>query len=279
MAYIFLIVLKDTEMKNTLITTTILFFIVTSCLWGQTYQQKLADVFLSNGPAATETTGYNFSTAFSNSGSDWELDWDETYVFDKLITYTDPNEDRSYELRMGKGGQIYSFKSNGFGEALPPQWRPSFNELGTSIADQGPSNPVVSNHGNWATWNDEVWQMVGSDQMDDEQVYNETTETFETQTKTQNIHQAGPYMNNNAHRESDLTDAPFYSPMVQSYYDAANQSFTSIYWGQSEDPSYVYNAPEGCDPCFEDPFRPSTLRHSASRSCLLRSSANLRKPK
>jgi hypothetical protein len=262
MTYAFLIVLKEAEMKKKIITTTVLFVALSSCLWSQSYKQKLADVFLGNGPAPTETAGYSFTKNYSNSGSHWELDWDETYVFDNLIQYTDPSDsNQSYEMRMGKGGQIYSFKSSGFGEALPPQWRPSFNEAGVGIVDQTyvDGDPVVSNHGNWATWNDEVWMMVGSDQMDDEQVYNNATGTFETKAKPQNIHQAGPYMNNNAHRESDLTDAPFYSPMVHSYYDETNQSFTSISWGQSEDPSYVYNAPEGCDPCFEDPFRPSTL--------------------
>ncbi|MDC1321773.1 T9SS type A sorting domain-containing protein, partial [bacterium] len=101
-----------------------------------------------------------------------------------------------------------------------------------------------SNHGNWATWNDEVWQMVGSDQND----------ILEGTKTAQNIHQAGPYMNNYTHRASDLTDEPFYSPQVNSYYDASNQSYTSVYWGQSENPDYVYDPTNT-----QDPFRPSTL--------------------
>ena len=221
----------------------------------QTYNQQLAAIFEAVGPSATETTGYNYTTAYSSSTSHWELDWDESHVFHNLISYTDPdNPHQSYELRMGKGGQIYSFKGvgvGGFGEALPPQWRPSWNASGEFIADQSPSDPIKSHHGNWATWNDEVWQMVGSDQ-------NDGLEGV-ARTKPQNIHQAGPYMNNNAHRASDLTEAPFYSPIIQSHYDEANQSFTSFYWGQSENPNYVYDNSPGCNPCAADFFRPSTL--------------------
>ena len=217
----------------------------------QSNQQQLANVFLNDGPTRSVEAGHSFDKVFSDSGSSWQLDWDETYVFDNLIEYNDPTDaSQSYEMRMGKGGQIYSFKSDGFGEALPPQWRPSFSELGNSLADQPPSDPVLPHHGNWAPWNDEVWMMVGSDQ-------NDGLDGI-ARSKPQNIHQAGSYMNNYTHRASDHTDTPSYSPMVHTYYDEADQAFTSITWGQSEDPSYVYN-PTECDPCVADSFKPSTL--------------------
>ncbi len=217
----------------------------------QSYQQKLCSIFPdTSGPTASVVGNFQYQTTFSNSGSMWEIDWNESEVFHNLITYSNPNNPyQSFELRMGKGGQVYSFKSNGFGEALPPQWRPSFDSLGASIANPGTSSPVKSHHGNWAPWNDEVWQLVASDQND----------SLGGQIKTQNIHQGGSYMNNYTHRESDLVTKPFYSPEVQYHFDSATNSYSSIYWGQSENPAYAYDSTSYCDSCFEDPFRPSVL--------------------
>ena len=244
---------------------------------GQSYKQKLTQISQTNGPQATNSGTFNFTTNYSSSNSNWQLDWNESHVFQSLMSYTDDsNTNQSYELRFGKGGQIYSLKMGGlednnqnnngalnFGEILPPQYRGSVSEQGGGLADQPPSNPVKSHHGNWAPWNDEVWQMVGSDQID--------FESNGDPNKTQNIHQAGPYMNNYAHRDSDHTEAPFYSPMVQSFYNAADESFSAIYWGQSEDPEYVVDSSnfvinDGSEHPDQvilndvtDPFRPSVL--------------------
>lgn len=233
---------------NKRIIIHLLLLIVSSI--AQSYQQQLFEVLNSGGPGATGTGIFQFDSTYTPSGSIWELDWSEEIVSNRIMSYTDPNsENRSFELRIGKGGQIFSFRSPGFGEALPPQFRPSYDESGSNISDPGMSDPVKSHHGNWAVWNDEVWQLVGSDQRD----------SLNGSAVTQNIHQAGPYMNNYAHRKSDLTDAPFYSPQVQSFFNESEQSFSSIYWGQSENPIYVYEAPYECDNCFPDLFRPSVL--------------------
>lgn len=230
------------------VSLTIL-LIVTIAL-SQTYQRELFQVLEDDGPTPTNSGSFHFDSSYVPSGSVWELDWSEDVVFNKLLRYTDPNtENCSYELRMGKGGQIYSFRSPGFGEALPPQFRPSYNESGANISDPGKSDPIKSHHGNWAVWNDEVWQLVGSDQKD----------SLSGSVKTQNIHQAGPYMNNYAHRKSDLSREPFYSPMLQSFYDENKRSYSAVFWGQSENPAYVYDAPYECDTPFPDLFRPSVL--------------------
>ena len=231
------------------IFTLIVFHSLNLC-FGQSYQEALCDVFLSGGPTPVQDGNFFYQTDYSASGSSWELDWDEINIYHSLLSYNNPDNDhQSYEMRIGKGGQIYSFKNPIFGEALPPQWRPSFDELGNRIADQIISSPVNTHHGNWAPWNDEVWQLVGSDQRD----------SINGSVKTQNIHMAGSYLNNFANRASDHTETPFYSPMVQSYYSLSDQSLTTIVWGQSENPIYVYNAPEGCDACYEELFRPSVL--------------------
>ena len=228
------------------LSLTLLFFSGKS----QSYPQKLASVFDVGVTAMPDKGTFSFDTTFSNSGSSWEIDWSEEKVFTALFKYVDASESKqSYEMRIGSGGQIYSFKNNEFGEALPPQWRPSFDENGSNTSDPGLSDPIQSNHGNWAPWNDEVWQLVGSDQRD----------VLSNRVKTKNIHQAGSYMNNYAHRPSDLTEKPFYSPTVQSFFDETNQSYTTINWGQSENPAYVYDEFSDCDVCFEDAFKPSVL--------------------
>lgn len=228
-----------------------IFIIYNNQCLAQTYKQVLCDIFSSTQePSSTSGGVFSFLQSYSPSGSKWEIDWDESVVFNKLLKYEiATNSYQSFELRMGKGGQVYSFKSKGFGEALPPQWRASYNENGQVITDQGPSNPINSHHGNWAPWVDEVWQLVGSDQKD----------SLNNLPSTKNIHQAGSYMNNYAHRASDHTVTPFYSPMIQSFYDSTTQSYTTIHWGQSESPAFVYDSTTECDVCFNPAFRPSLL--------------------
>lgn len=219
---------------------------------GQSYSQKLCDIFSSSGPLVIQSGSLSNDTSYNPSGSTWEIDWSETHVYDQVIKYDNSSPSRSYELRLGKGGQIYSYKNSGFGEALPPQWRPSFDNLGGNISDPGPSIPIASNHGNWAPWNDEVWQFVGSDQRD----------FLGGKVKTRNIHQAGSYMNNYSHRASDHINTPFYSPKVKEFSDINNGSFTGVYWIQSEDPSYVYDPWNDCDVCASDPFKPSIILYN-----------------
>ena len=98
-------------------------FLVTPQLISQNSPKGLFSVF-SEQEIATDANGsFEFSTDYSNSGSHWEIDWDESQVFLNMMKYTHPtNTNKSFELRLGKGAQVYSFKST-FGEAIPPQWR------------------------------------------------------------------------------------------------------------------------------------------------------------
>ncbi|MBT3191572.1 MAG: hypothetical protein HN341_03350 [Verrucomicrobia bacterium] len=77
-----------------------------------------------------ETT---ISSTYTPSGSLWTPGLDERNVFDLLIRH-EQDEDNSFDLRLGKGGQIYSLRSS-FGESVNPQ---KFE----------------------AHWNDGVWQPV-----------------------------------------------------------------------------------------------------------------------
>jgi cephalosporin-C deacetylase-like acetyl esterase len=79
-----------------------------------------------------------FSTRFTPSGSLWDERLDEKRVFQLEMAHAQDVE-KSFKLRMGKGGQIYSLRG-AFGESVPPSWR----------AEGGHLSP----------WNDEVWQFV-----------------------------------------------------------------------------------------------------------------------
>lgn len=231
-------------------------FLIKFQLNSQNSPKGLFSVF-SEQEITTDTNGvFSFSTMFSNSDSHWEIDWSETHVFLNMMKYTHPTDvNKSFELRLGKGGQVYSFKSN-FGEAIPPQWRQKYDENGSIVDESTPSidnGNILTEKGNWAPWVDEVWQLVNSDQND------KITEDGIENVKNRNVHQAGSYLNNYAHRESDHTEKPFYSPIVASYYDEENQEFTAVNWVQSEDPSYLYDGRSDCNPCHPDPFKPATL--------------------
>jgi hypothetical protein len=231
-------------------------FLIVPQLISQNSPKGLFSVF-SEQEIATDTNGsFEFSTDYNNSDSSWEIDWSETHVFLNMMKYTHPtNANKSFELRLGKGSQVYSFKSS-FGEAIPPQWRQKYDSNGSAVNATTPSivnGKILSEKGNWAPWVDEVWQLVNSDQND------KITENGVEKLQNRNMHQAGSYLNNYAHRSSDHTEKPFYSPIVASYYDAAKQEFTAVNWVQSEDPSYLYDGRSDCNPCNPDPFKPATL--------------------
>lgn len=222
-------------------------------------QETLFSIF-PNSPFPDNNSGvFTFSTNYSASGSHWEVDWDESFVFSNLFKFQHPtNPNQTFEMRIGKGGQVYSFKSAS-GEVMPPQWRNSFDENGNPVANTLPgivNGEVVTERGNWAPWVDEIWQLVNSDQKDSLSVNNGGTITKSIVNR--NFHQAGSYANNFAHRKSDLLQ-PFYSPILGSHYDENKQEFNLIIWPQSENPDYVYDGRSDCNDCFTDRFRANTL--------------------
>lgn len=85
-------------------------------------------------PAGTAT----ISTTYTPSGSVWDPRIDESQVFQFELA-SRQTADRSYQLRMGRGGQLYSLRG-AFGESVPPSWRDAHDDL--------------------SPWNDEVWQFV-----------------------------------------------------------------------------------------------------------------------
>ena len=98
----------------------ILFLIVIQRGLCQSYNQKITSFFQDNGLVSSNGGIFNFTTNYSSSNSTWQLDWDESHVFQSLMSYTDDfNTNQSFELRFGKGGQIYSLKMGGVEDNNP----------------------------------------------------------------------------------------------------------------------------------------------------------------
>jgi hypothetical protein len=162
---------------------------------------KLTNVFPENGLVIQDNSNFNYTLIYSNSGSAWSVPWSETNVYDALLSYTSSsNPNHSYEMRIGKGGQIYSFITSS-GETVPPQWR-------------NPNGPYGSDY---APWVDEVWQMVAVDVSQNDRENN--NKYF--------IHQAGVYLT-----DPDNISEPFYSPQIASFFNSSKQEYTTVNWGQ-----------------------------------------------
>ncbi len=100
---------------------------------------KTTSIFPNDGPVPFDNSGFSFTDSYVASNSFWASPYSETDVYHALLKYDHPtNPDYSYELRLGKGGQVYSFLTSA-GETVPPQYPAS------------------------APWVDEVWQMVAVD--------------------------------------------------------------------------------------------------------------------
>ena len=144
---------------KTLFSLTLLFISYLSS-FGQTLEFQKTNIFPDDGPTPTDVSGFSFTDTYIPSNSYWASPFTEDHVYHARLKYDHPtNPDNSYELRLGKGGQIYSFLTSS-GETVPPQY------------------PTI------APWVDEVWQMVAVDGS-----LNQPEED-----KAYFIHQAGVYL-------------------------------------------------------------------------------------
>jgi hypothetical protein len=165
------------------------------------------------------------------SGSSWALtNVSESDVFQAIISHKQKflslKEDasRSWDIRIGKGGQIYSIRG-AFGEAIPPQWRPS-------------ASPSSKGHlgASFAPWIDEVFQCVASDK--DNQDLNPVFTYGDTLSDSE-VHQAGPYQTDPILAANPATFAPkkiFYSPLLQGLRlnpdNLKDNAYSTLSWSQ-----------------------------------------------
>lgn len=189
-------------------TIQILSFII--CIGNLTIAQGqndslLTTVFSEVVTLPIDKSGYTFTQEYSPTNSTWAVSdfFSEDIVFQAELNYKHTNPNQSYQLRIGKGGQIYSFRG-AFGESVPPQWRnPNKKNASKKAAAQAP-------------WVDEVWQMVAVD----------TRKNDRKNKQKYFIHQAGVYLKN-----ADQS-APFYSPILAEFHNEKEQSYSIVNWGQ-----------------------------------------------
>ena len=102
---------------------------------------NLKDSFISSPLSSIAPTSTNISRNYDPSNSAWSVTYDEAYVMDTRISSVSlTDSSKNWELRVGKGGQIYSLKTSALGETIPPQYT-----------------------NNQAPWIDEVWQSISVD--------------------------------------------------------------------------------------------------------------------
>ena len=171
---------------------------------------NLKDSFIGSSLPSIATTSTNISRNYDPSNSAWSVDYNEGYVMDTRISSVSlTDSSKNWELRVGKGGQIYSLKTPALGETVPPQYR-------------------SSGGGQWAPWVDEVWQTVSVYDKDGVGKFN---------------HSSGVYL-----KDPILTE-PFYTPRLATEIDEPNKSFYSMNWMQpsakplynEDNPSHIIN--------------------------------------
>ncbi|MEK0314754.1 hypothetical protein [Cohnella sp. 56] len=136
----------------------------------------------------------------------WAAGLNERHVYQASIVHRQ-TADTSWELRLGKGGQIYSL-TGPFGEAIPPQ------------------SPVTTPRS--GGWIDEVIQPVAINRG----LNNPDTQFSQSvyDSMAYYIHQAGVY------EGKDTTalgrNGFFYSPKLAYGWDASDKSYSMLSWGQ-----------------------------------------------
>lgn len=146
-----------------------------------------------------------FTTEYQPSDSYWAAHCNEEDVYLARLKHSAGIDD-SWDLRIGKGGQIYSF-IGAYGEGVPP------------------SNDEKSR------WNDEVWQPVSvcTD-------LNNGDAFTGVKSMKYYIHGAGNYIN-----EESQTNT-FYSPLMASWYDEGEKAYYVNNWGQQAHVPSLYKS-------------------------------------
>ncbi|MFG0335331.1 MAG: dienelactone hydrolase family protein, partial [Maioricimonas sp. JB049] len=152
-------------------------------------------------------------TEYTASGSVWDERLDERQVFQLEMQHRQ-DADRSFKLRIGRGGQIYSLRGP-FGESVPPSWR----------APGGHLSP----------WNDEVWQFVAVctryNGIDAIRKAGEVPASFVEQLESSGYASSYFIHNSGAYIPGDSTLQSLYCPLLASDHDEEAGRVRMLNWG------------------------------------------------
>ena len=155
----------------------------------------LEDLLPASSTACAGSEGFTHNTTWAPPESAWDTGASahEREVFLAELAHADADANLTWKLRVGTGGNIYSYRSK-YGEAVPPQAHPD------------------------GYFVDEVWQTVAID--------NNLHSTAEPDKAGYYfIHQAGACQNT-----EPLRKKPFFSPSVGAHCSGSQCGFVS--WGQ-----------------------------------------------
>ncbi|MFK8112607.1 MAG: dienelactone hydrolase family protein [Rubripirellula sp.] len=182
---------------------------------GSADPSSVLDVFPASvtGTQEKELGVTEFSQDYRPSQSLWDQRLDESQVFLAQIKHVQSDDD-SFELRIGKGGQIYSLRGP-FGESVPPSWR----------ADGSHVSP----------WNDEVWQFVAVctkyNGLEATQKVGKIPDGLADQIKQRGyrdlffVHNSGVYLPGETKLKS------LYCPLLASQWHEQQSCFRMLNWG------------------------------------------------
>ncbi|KAL7547612.1 hypothetical protein ACHAWF_010891 [Thalassiosira exigua] len=172
------------------------------------------------------TTSFSFDYPGENVESEWYEEFSpfEAQLFQAILSFDDPSGDKSWSVRVGAGGNLYShFAPDMWGESLPPQ------RHGTREDGKGKS-----------PWVDEVYQSVSVNtelnQINREYDHPQyctgdptlpPSDPDHGKCQKMYVHQAGAYTLDPPHTD----DAPFYSPSLARRCEGNTCTFAG--WGTS----------------------------------------------
>ncbi len=199
---------------------------------------QILTVFPTNNTPAYKSGTCTNTEVFTNSGSAWAVTIPEEEVFASRMKHNQDNSpSRSWELRIGKAGQIYSLRSS-FGEAMNPQCRIPKWEYGMT----NDVHPMIIS--NFAPWMESIYQCT----MQRDFIDGEVPSGLNTNT---DIHQSGIYLCTDDFSDTNsgwmiawrlTNNMPFYSPYlaVCSEVDDTNHCRAFVTWAQqAHQPTYL----------------------------------------
>lgn len=175
---------------------------------------SILDLFPDTGVTAS-TRQADCSFVYEPCGSNWADGVDESAVFLAAILGD------GWQLGIGKGGQIYSLRGS-FGESIPPQRVES-------------------------PWNDEVWQVVLTNEElvgPIHKYHGENPGTWsEIKPLLYFIHQSGIYIKGGeGSHDGGTVAAPFYSPCLRKRWIADTKTLEMVHWLQQANTPCVWKS-------------------------------------
>jgi hypothetical protein len=183
------------------------FLLLASAVRAASGSASVLDIFPSTGVSSLPGKA-SCSFDYAPCGSKWHPGVDESQVFLASVRSKD------WQLGIGKGGQVYSLRG----------------PYGESVAPQRPPSP----------WNDEVWQIVVTDESLIGPVQNyQNAMPPERRAEVWNatfpfmyfVHQAGIYTKG-AGLDASTAPAPFYSPCLRKRWNSDTRTLELVNWMQ-----------------------------------------------